>query len=462
MTRRRLLLALALLLATLPGARPAYAATFAVTTTQDAPNVSPTGTTCASTLPGAPCTLRAAVQAANALGGTQTINLGVVGTYVLTVVGANEDSAASGDLDVNGVTLTVANTSGGAIAIDGNGIDRVFDVGPVTSAQLSLTGLAVRNGHADFRGGGILVNTDSNLRMSNGSVEDNSASLPFTPGFGGGLHNSGMASLHMVLGANNTAHFHGRGSVCDSGAGGVIGNAGTMTLINVTVSGNTAEGFVCHSPLTGAHGSSIDNGGVLTIVQTTVASNQLAGSTRNPIQGAGISNGGTAVVNRSLIVNNTPGGDCAGTLTSQGDNISSDASCSLTGLGDRSNTDPLLGPLQDNGGFTPTHAVLPGSPAIDGVTHNACPPPATDQRGFLRPAGARCDVGAFELGAASPTPTATATSTRTATPTATNTPTTTATPLPTRTSVPTATATATPRSLTVAQAIAQVAASARR
>ena len=54
--------------------------------------------------------------------------------------------------------------------------------------------------------------------------------------------------------------------------------------------------------------------------------------------------------------------------------------------------DPRLGPLQDNGGPTPTHALLLGSPAID--ASSACP--ATDQRGVTRPQGAGCDIGAFE------------------------------------------------------------------
>jgi len=69
--------------------------------------------------------------------------------------------------------------------------------------------------------------------------------------------------------------------------------------------------------------------------------------------------------------------------------------------------DPQLGPLQDNGGPTPTHALLPGSPAID-AGGSDCPPPATDQRGFPRPVDgnddgvATCDIGAYELGGTAP------------------------------------------------------------
>ena len=58
--------------------------------------------------------------------------------------------------------------------------------------------------------------------------------------------------------------------------------------------------------------------------------------------------------------------------------------------------DPLLGPLQDNGGPTFTHALLPGSPAIDHIPAENCEV-TTDQRGVARPQGAACDIGAYEL-----------------------------------------------------------------
>ena len=70
------------------------------------------------------------------------------------------------------------------------------------------------------------------------------------------------------------------------------------------------------------------------------------------------------------------------TVTSHGYNVSSDdAGGFLTAPGDQINTDPLLGPLQDNGGPTSTHALLPGSPAIDAGNPNFTPPPFYDQRG---------------------------------------------------------------------------------
>jgi hypothetical protein len=93
-----------------------------------------------------------------------------------------------------------------------------------------------------------------------------------------------------------------------------------------------------------------------------------------------------------------------GTVTSLGYNLSSDDGGGyLNGPGDQINADPLLGPLQDNGGPTFTHALLPGSPAINAGDPNFTLPPSYDQRGplFRRVFTHRIDVGSFE---AQPTP----------------------------------------------------------
>ena len=88
----------------------------------------------------------------------------------------------------------------------------------------------------------------------------------------------------------------------------------------------------------------------------------------------------------------------SGSPTSLGYNlIGDDTGCGYTpGTGDLLNVDPLLGPLRDNGGDTETHALLPGSPAIDQIPTELCVVD-TDQRGVLRPQGSACDVGAYEL-----------------------------------------------------------------
>src|SRR5260370_38392706 len=121
-----------------------------------------------------------------------------------------------------------------------------------------------------------------------------------------------------------------------------------------------------------------------------------------------------------------------GLVTSLGYNISSDdGSGILTGPGDQTNTDPMLGPLQDNGGPTLTHALLPGSPAVNAGDPAFTPPPFLDQRGpdFFRVRNGRIDVGSFEVQSGStPSPTPTPTASPTPPPAATATPTSTVTP----------------------------------
>jgi len=88
-----------------------------------------------------------------------------------------------------------------------------------------------------------------------------------------------------------------------------------------------------------------------------------------------------------------------GSVSSLGYNLSSDNGGGfLTATGDQINTDPMLGPLQDNGGSTFTHELLSGSPAINAGDPSFTPPPDYDQRGpgFPRVVNGRIDIGAFE------------------------------------------------------------------
>jgi hypothetical protein len=107
----------------------------------------------------------------------------------------------------------------------------------------------------------------------------------------------------------------------------------------------------------------------------------------------------------NTIVANYGTTNCVGGFGSGGHNIDSDGSCFDSGGSDLPNTKPQLSVLRDNGGPTRTLALCTGagsapschgvSPAIDAGDNAACP--ATDQRGFSRPAGAACDIGAYEV-----------------------------------------------------------------
>ena len=126
------------------------------------------------------------------------------------------------------------------------------------------------------------------------------------------------------------------------------------------------------------------------VINCTIAENDLAEF------GGGIEVGmGTVHLLNTLLSNNDAENLAGESIISQGYNLSSDDSVLLDGPSDLINTDPLLGPLQDNGGPTWTHALLPGSPALDaGTTEGA---PETDQRGSIRPFGEGVDIGAFEF-----------------------------------------------------------------
>jgi hypothetical protein len=194
------------------------------------------------------------------------------------------------------------------------------------------------------------------------------------------------------------------------GSGGAVFNSGVAGLVNCTLALNTGAGGVGgwggpgypypgYPPASpgpngvpgGAFGGVCDASGQCYLTNCTLAFNS----------GYGMRVGqyaGPAMVN-TLLEENSPA-NCAGTITDLGHNLSSDSTCQFTAIGSMNNTPALLGPLADNGGPTLTMALTPGSPAIDaGDTTNA---PATDERGFPRPAGAASDIGAYEFASVMP------------------------------------------------------------
>jgi hypothetical protein len=213
------------------------------------------------------------------------------------------------------------------------------------------------------------------------------------------------------------------GNTASGDGGGIFAHTfygyGDLRLTNSTVSGNT---------------SSIGSGGGIAVDSYYYAGDAILTNstvTRNRANrgGAGIhmDYADATFIDTVVADNGAARPNCGGDpVNSLGHNLADDDSCGLNAPGDLVVSDAMLGPLADNGGPTKTHALLAGSPAIDAGSPD-CPPPATDQRGVLRPQGAACDIGAFESGA-TPPPTPTPTATPTPTPTATPTPTPIATP----------------------------------
>ena len=265
------------------------------------------------------------------------------------------------------VELDSLNISNGAADLDtpccdGGGIRNRGD--------LTLVNCRVFENSAAIGGGGGIFNSAfisggrTSLVIIDSIVSRNSARL------GGGISN--VAGATLVLDGSTIS---GNESTTDDprirGGGGIISNS-EVVLINSTVSGNTAS----------FGGGISQQTGNLSITHST-----LSGNFPDEIEVAG-----------PVVVTNTIfDGACSGELvTSFGGNVEGPGdTCGLTDPTDQTSVpNLLLGDLGDNGGPTKTHALLPGSAAIDAGVD--CPPPEIDQRGLARPQGGSCDAGAYE------------------------------------------------------------------
>lgn len=397
------------------------------------------------------CSLREAIQAANLNAAVDNCVAGVgddeislpAGTYTLTLSGDNEDNNASGDLDIQS-NLTINGAGAISTTIDGGALDRVLDILP-TQVHVVVNDVTITNGLAES-GGGIL-NTGI-LTLTNSIVSDNKVDYS-----GGGIFNLGtMIITDSAIRNNRAVHFNGEGGgIANDGSliitnstidgnralrysGGFANRSGTATLIAVTISNNRAaeqggglinfggtELTLINSTLkdnSAAYGGAISTFGPLTLTNSTISGNQAAYgggiylqlntvrlnhstvSANRARAATGILSGfqATIILADSIIADQLEGGDCLnpdGMIISAGNNLDSDNSCNLTGTGDIPGSNAQLGPLQDNGGATWTHALLPGSAAID---HGDClgGTLTTDQRGVGRPQGSQCDIGSYE------------------------------------------------------------------
>ena len=439
-----------------------------------------------------PGSLRQALTDAN---DGDTIEFAVTGTIELT----------SGELLVD-KSITVSGPGAENLAVNGNNQSRVFHI--ASGQTVTISGMTITNGHVSDSGGGI-YNDHAVLILNDCTISDNSATGNLGGGIHndgnnighatlqinnslitkntGGIYNdalrAGTATLvitYSTLSNNNNGEainndgwsctFCGNGttsvqvinsSITGNPGGAIYSDTGrencagscpvTVSITNSTISGNgggvhnstLSETVVSNSTISD-NGSGIynDNGALgASVFNTTMSDNGVE------IQNF---NAPVVVAMSDTIFNVSPGGHSIlndfGTVTSYGYNVSSDDGGGyLNGTDDQINTDPMLGPLQNNGGPTFTHELLKGSPAIDTGDPNFTPPPYYDQRGpdFLRVRNGRIDVGSFEVQAGT-TPTPTPTPTSTATPTPTPTPTATATPTASLSPTPTPTCTARP------------------
>ncbi len=312
------------------------------------------------------------------------------GSYNPTDIFGGAGIANFGNLLVQDSLITGNSTSSG-----GGGI--------FNSNQLTLVNSEVSSNTAGSIGGGIVNYVNDTFTATNSLIANNDAVQ------GGGVYSIGEVILNDSTVQGNTAEMFGGGVIIWGGTAvldqvtiyqneavqygaGFLNNGGVFTMTNSTVSDNSAPDYVGVANI----GSSV----VGTILNSTIAYNKV---TSAGTRYGGIANisGGTLTIQNSIVAQNDQR-QCIpnDSWTSAGNNLSSDARCAFTATGDLQLTDPLLAPLGDYGGPTLTHALSPGSPAIDAGSNVACP--ATDQRGISRPVDgnndttAVCDIGAFE------------------------------------------------------------------
>ena len=335
---------------------------------------------------------RSAVDA-NAGGGVYSYGGGLYNTGV-TMIADSSVSGNSGEWDrYEGLQgAGIYNESSGTVtllrcSINSNTPAKAIEnAGNLTVTDSTIAG----NGH--WRGGGILNSGLATLTET--AIVSNWSGVGSDVG---GISNWGTMTLERSIVGGNSGEY-----------GGGIANRGVLRLINDTVSTN--EGYWLAGGLS--------NTGSATVVGTTITGNRtghtFAGFFSNNV--GGIKN---TIIAGNQDFNDPANADCGGSVTSLGhnllglthgcDGVVDGVNGDITGVDwtrvVENSSSPYGGlhvNLADNGGPTPTVALLPGSPAIDAIPESSCldadgKPLLTDQRGVARPQGPACDIGAFEF-----------------------------------------------------------------
>jgi hypothetical protein len=379
-----------------------------------------------------PGSLRAAIIGTGELSEPDTIKIEVGGTIELE---SELEPLYNGPVSVVGPGSQALTVTRAASAPN----FRIFEIGPSISA--SFEGLTISGGVANKYGGGIF--SGSPLTLTDVVLTDNevvSSGGEDTFAIGGGVVAIGHLTVRESTVRGNRATAKGASGETFAGGGGIGGNT-PLTLERSTVAENVAQALSQGGTEALAFGGGIQANSGATIMGSTISGNSVVaaeGTTLDSAAGGGFSGAvemtGSTVVGNSVVaaghgngsnldltfespVRDTivaeplgDGEDCSVEYESGGFNIDEDGSCGFDKGSDLSGVDPGLDPvLKDNGGPTPTHALLPGSVAIDrGNAFGA----TTDQRGLPRPSdfpaianiesGDGSDVGAFELQAPAP------------------------------------------------------------
>jgi predicted outer membrane repeat protein len=405
--------AVPLLLLLLLSAHTTQAATFTVTSLADS----------------GPGSLRQAVLAANSAAGQDLVDITVSGTITLT----------SGEIPITDAVF-VDGVGAGSITVSGNDLSRIF---AVQGADVTLSRLTLTRGRSHFDGGAVFA-VGANLTIVDSLISDSRAGLS-SPSDGcggnialnggslrivncavtGGTSESGGESQGGNLCVNGTLslerstvsggsavqgggiYFQGQaatierstisGNTAGFNGGGVYADVGDVQFLNSTVSGNSAAGDGG-----GIYSNNQGDGhpGSLVVLRLTTVSNNTATGTGGSIHQNG--ENGTFELDHAILANGTPNdvGSTPGFYTANYSLIESALVLPTFGANNLLGVDPVLGPLANHGGPTLTHLPLPGSPVINAGDPAIPNPPATDQIGFARIAGAAVDLGSVEVQAA--------------------------------------------------------------
>lgn len=397
-------------------AAPAGAATFTVDSSVDAQDALFGNGICATAA--GQCTLRAALQEATTnAAASDEIQIGVRTIRLSPALGPLSASGnASGTMSILGAgareTVIIGASPGRVFSIGGPGTVTIADLtirGGRTSGNgggiellggsLTCTRCFILDNRASF-GGGVHANDGTTLVLDQSVVAGNRT----TTGGGGGLRVGGAATLTDTLVTQNRALASG-GGISSLPGSNVSLTRSTVSLNLATAGAGIAAGddmSVANSTITG-NVASIEGGGLAGGTNVTVELDRvtLVENQAQAVGGAIAMSGGTVVTLSNSIVANNTAPACDGDVTSQDYNLieTPGVFCSIGGNTTNNITgqDPNLLPLGSYGGPTPTHEMSNAtSPALDAADPASCS--GTDQRGFPRPQGAACDIGATEMG----------------------------------------------------------------
>jgi hypothetical protein len=379
---------------TVIGAKPVQAITLIVTNTSD--DISDTGS------------LRYAIDQANKTFGIDTIDFSLP-TLPLTIKLTGESLDITSDLNINGPGANL-------LTIDGNLASSVLSIG--SSSTVGIFGLTIANGNNGILNQGNLTVTNSIISgnrgtdfFANSGIFSNSGNLTVTNStfFDNG---AGIFGFNSNLAVTDSTFYGNDVGISSTAGSNITATNNTIFGNNTGISGSFSDIAITNNTISGNNGTGIGSfRSFIRVTNSTIFGNQ----------GVGISNNGgygDIEIKNSIVAKNSRDGiypDIFGfnSVTDLGNNLIGTGAAFNAGfpliiddsftngvngniVGTLANPiDPLLGPLANNGGPTQTHALLPGSPAIDAANPNSFS--STDQRGVPRPQGAGPDIGAYEL-----------------------------------------------------------------